>query len=210
MPAVRVPEVHTALSAPNCLVFEYLPGLDRETANVLPSAVRARLAALALAAAHELFFEEGLVHCDLHPGNLYVTRERQVVILDAGYCVRLTDSVRSMIGEFFGRLAAGDGRRCGEIVLESAVNVDQSVDVEGFVSDVAELVTRLAGPMNRFEMSVFGEALYDLQQRYGIYAACEFAFPLMSLLVLDGTVRGLSPDIDFQAVGEVRPPIAGD
>jgi ubiquinone biosynthesis protein len=209
LPNVRVPAPYTELSSANCLVFEYVPGLDANTPSTLPGAVRARLGALVLAAVGKLFFEDGLVHCDLHPGNLYVTNDQQVVILDAGYCVQLPDRVRRLIGEFFMRMAMGDGRRCGEIVLESAVNIDTSTDREGFVSDVAELVARAAGPENDYDSSVFGDAIYNLQQRYGIYAASDFAFPLMSLLVVEGTVRRLWPEVDFQAVGgAAAPPIA--
>ncbi|HEV7808691.1 MAG TPA: AarF/UbiB family protein [Solirubrobacteraceae bacterium] len=201
LPAVRVPALRAPLCTPDCLVFEYLPDLRIDTPATLPSPVRAELAGVALAAVHKLFFERGLVHCDLHPGNLYLTPRREVVILDAGYCVALPDRVRSLIGEFFSRMASGDGRRCGEIVLESAVYAGPAVDGESFVSDVAELVARTAGPGNDFDMSTFGDAIYDLQQRHGIYAASDFAFPLMSLLVVEGTVRRLWPAADFQAVG---------
>ncbi|SCL66414.1 ABC1 kinase family protein [Micromonospora chersina] len=205
LPEVRVPLLHRDRSASNCLVFEYLPDLDGRTVERLDPRVRAHLAEVVLAAVHRLFFGAGFVHCDLHPGNLYLTRDERVVVLDAGYCVQLPDGVRAAIGEFFARLGAGDGRRCGEIVLASAVNAGAGLDREGFVRDVAELVARTAGPDNEFDMSVFGNGVYDLQQRYGIYAASDFAFPLMSLLVVEGTVRGISPDVDFQRVGGPAP-----
>jgi ubiquinone biosynthesis protein len=201
MPNVTVPRVLTELSTSTCLVFDFVPDLDADTPTLLTATVRARLGAVALAAVNTLFFEHGLVHCDLHPGNLYVTRSGEVVILDAGYCAELDDRTRELMGEFFMRLALGDGRRCGEIVLDSAVAARGPVDAERFISEVEALVARAAGPANTFDMSTFGDALYDLQQRHGIYAASDFAFPLMSLLVVEGTVRGLSSDIDFQTVG---------
>lgn len=201
MEDVRVPASRPDLSTPDCLVFEFLSGLDKRAAAAMPPAVRSHLAGVALAAVGKLFFVDGLVHCDLHPGNLYVTAARKVVILDAGYCVRLPDDVRSLIAEFFARLAVGDGRRCGEIVLESAVNVSAKTDTEGFVSDFAELVAGASGSNDCFDMPAFGDAVYELQQRHGIYAASDFAFPLMSLLVVEGTAREIWPDVDFQMVG---------
>ncbi|MFI2710741.1 ABC1 kinase family protein [Micromonospora sp. NPDC018662] len=204
-PEVTVPALHRGRSASNCLVFEYVPDLDARHAERLAPGVRARLAEVVLAAVNRLFFGAGFVHCDLHPGNLYLTPDARVVILDAGYCVQLPDGVRAAIGEFFARLAAGDGRRCGEIVLASAVDTGTPVDREGFIRAVADLVARTAGPDNDFDMSVFGNGVYDLQQRYGIYAASDFAFPLMSLLVVEGTVRGISPEVDFQRVGGPAP-----
>lgn len=201
MPDVRIPVLHPELCAPNCLVFEFIPDLDARTPETLPPPVRAKLAAAALAAARKLFFVDGFVHCDLHPGNLYLTRDGKVVILDAGYCVQLPAKVRDGIGEFFAKMAAGEGRRCGEIVLESAVNLTAQTDTDGFVAGMVELVATQAGPGNRFDMEVFGNAVFELEQKHGIYAASDFAFPLMSLLVLEGTVRGLWPEVDFQQVG---------
>lgn len=201
VPDVRVPAVIPGRSTADCLVLEYIPRLDRETPRLLVPEIRARLAATVLAAAHRMLFIEGFVHCDLHPGNVYLTPEGDVVILDAGYSVQLPETVRDLIAEFFARMTAGDGRRCGEIVLASAVRVDPDTDVEGFISGVADLVARTAGPGNDFDMPVFGEAMFDLQRDAGLYTASDFAFPLMSLMVLEGTVRGFWPSVDFQQVG---------
>lgn len=200
-PDVQVPALVRELCTPECLVFEFLPGLDADTPAALPASARERLATVGLAAVHRLFFEQGIVHCDLHPGNLYVTRDERLVILDSGYCVELPARVRELIGEFFACLATGNGTRCGEIVLEAAVEVGPSVDREGFIAEVAALVGRFAGPGITFEMPRFGDAIYDVQQRYGIYSASDFAFPLMSLLVVESTLRRLWPQVDLQAVG---------
>ncbi|GGM24309.1 MULTISPECIES: ABC1 kinase family protein [Micromonospora] len=205
LPEIRVPVLYPDLSGPDCLVFEFVEGLDPATPAGLSAAARARLGAAVLAAAHRMMFVRGVVHCDLHPGNIYLTRDERVVILDAGYCVRLPDRVRDLMGEFFARLAVGDGRRCGEIVLESAVVVAPHTDREAFVADLAALVVRSAGPGKDFVMSTFGNEVFALQQRHGIFAASDFAFPLMSLLVLEGTVRGMWPEMDFQRVGQGSP-----
>ncbi|GAB3153933.1 hypothetical protein GCM10027290_47650 [Micromonospora sonneratiae] len=206
MPDVLTPMLYRELSGPNCLVFDFIADLDAATPALLPGPVRARLGTAVLTAAHRMMFVHGFVHCDLHPGNLYLTRDEHVVILDAGYCVRLPARVRDLIGEFFGRLAVGDGRRCGEIVLESAVAVGSATNREAFITEMVQLVSRTAGPGNTFDMSVFGNEVFELQQRHGIYAASDFAFPLMSLLVLEGTVRGMWPAVDFQQVGTAAAP----
>ncbi|WP_380807811.1 ABC1 kinase family protein [Sphaerisporangium aureirubrum] len=198
---VQVPTLIGEHSRPECLVFEYIPDLDSTTAEDLPYGVRARLAGTVLAAAQKMMFVDGFVHCDLHPGNLYLTKDARVVILDAGYSVQLPDRVRRLMGEYWMRLRAGDGRRCGEIVLESAVAVGDDTDVDAFVSAVEDLVNTIVGSGVQFDMFTFGNKLFDLQREYGIYAASDFAFPLMSLLILEGTVRGISPDVDFRQVG---------
>jgi len=200
VPQIRVPMVYPEISRPNCLIFEYLPGLDAATPLTLPAGVRRDLANRALQAAHQMMFVDGFVHCDLHPGNVYLTGDQRVVILDAGYCVQLPDRVRDLIGEFFGCLANGHGRRCGEIVLESAVHPEHA-DVSAFIAGMEVIVKEWARPRAQFDMKAFGDAVFKLQQAHHIYAASDFAFPLMSLNVLDGTVRGFAGPVDFKRVG---------
>lgn len=199
---IRVPAVYADLSAPNCLLFEYLPQLDVKTPGTLPVDVRKDLADRVLQAANQMLFKDGFVHCDMHPGNVYLTHDQRVVILDAGYCVQLPERVRDLIGEFFECLYFGEGWRCGEIILESAVNPEKA-DKDTFIADMSAIVDRYAGKAKEkdFDMKVFGDEVFKLQQRHGIYATSDFAFPMMSLNVLDGTVRGFSDSVDFQQVG---------
>jgi ubiquinone biosynthesis protein len=197
---IRVPAVYPQLSTPNCIIFEYLPQLDAGTPTLLPREVRKALADRVLQAAHQMMFVDGFVHCDLHPGNVYLTQDQRVVILDAGYCVQLPDRVRDLLSEFFACLVDGDGRRCGEIVLTSAVDPSRA-DAESFIAGMTEIVDQYTGQDKEFDMKEFGDAVFKLQQSHGIYAASDFAFPLMSLNTLDGTVRQFSQEVDFQQVG---------
>ena len=64
---------------------------------------------------------------------------------------------------------------------------------------MAELVERSHGlPAKEFSLIAFATEMFDLQRRFGIHAAPELIFPLLSLLVIEGTIRELDPEIDFQ------------
>ncbi|WP_345513782.1 ABC1 kinase family protein [Phytohabitans houttuyneae] len=196
---VWVPEPVTELCRPQCLVMEYIPDLAAAPVSTISAARRPQLALRMLSAVYQMLFLDGFVHCDLHPGNVYL-RGPRVVILDAGFSVRLNPTVRRQFAEFFLGLALGRGPRCGEVVVESAVRLAPDADVAGFVASVAELVHRNSGvPAKDFELMRFGTDLFTLQRDYGLYAASEFVFPLMSLLVIEHTVRELDPEVDFQA-----------
>ncbi|MEU3351578.1 AarF/ABC1/UbiB kinase family protein [Streptomyces sp. NPDC037389] len=205
VPAVEVPRLRPEWSRPTCLVFDYIPGLDTRTPGTLPDPVRARLASAVLAAAHKMMFVDGFVHCDPHPGNVYLLPEgRAAVILDAGYSVRLPDRVRELIAGFFAGLATGDGRRCGEIMLASMANANadgRTDNAEPFVADIAGLVERCAGPDRAFDMASFGNGVFEVQSAHRLYAASDLAFPIMALMILESTVRGLWPGADFTRVG---------
>lgn len=197
---IWVPEPLPALCRPSCLVMEFIPGLVARPLSAIDPARRTVLASRTLGAVYQMLFLDGFVHCDLHPGNVYFSGSK-VVILDAGFSIRLPETVRRLFAEFFLGLALGRGRQCGAVVAESAMHIAPGADVEGFIATIAELVTRFAGvPAKEFQLMRFGTDLFRRQRDFGLYAASEFVFPLLSLLVIEGTIRELNPEIDFQAL----------
>lgn len=200
LPRVWVPAARPAESRPDCIVMELIPGLRTDTADRCPVVMRRGFAAATLTVVYQMLFVDGFVHCDLHPGNLYFTRSGYVVVLDAGFSARLSERMRRLFADFFLNMAIGRGRRCAEIVIESAAGVRDDADVPAFIEALADLVDRNWGlPAKEFSLIAFSAELFDLQRRYGVAAAPELVFPLLSLLVVEGTVRELDPDVDFQA-----------
>jgi ubiquinone biosynthesis protein len=202
-PEIRVPAPVVEASGFGCLAMDFIPGLDAKTIGTLSPNQRVRLANIALMAVQHLMFVDGFTHCDLHPGNLYATAAGKLVILDAGFAVRLSDRVRLLIGEFFYSLATGNGTRCAQVVIESAQNISPTTDIRGFVTAVATLVQRASRRLSMFSMMAFGNEIFDLQQEFGLYAQSDFAFPMMALAVLEGTIRQISPDVDFSQLGRM-------
>ncbi|MGX0966065.1 ubiquinone biosynthesis protein [Bradyrhizobium japonicum] len=199
IPRVWVPKMYKEASRGRALVMEFIPELDSRQAERCPLSMRKRFAAGALGAVYWMLFVDGLVHCDLHPGNVYFKQGGQVVILDAGFSVQLTDKMRLLFAEFFLEMALGRGGRCAEIVIKSAVGQRADADLDSFRLRLADLINRNSGlPAQEFSLIAFATEMFELQRKFGLHAAPELVFPLLSLLTIEGTVRCLDPDMDFQ------------
>ncbi|MBW4722020.1 ABC1 kinase family protein [Saccharothrix obliqua] len=199
VPRVWVPEVYGEATRPRCIVMEFIGGLETGAADRCSPATRRRFAASGLAAIYHMLFVDGFVHCDMHPGNLYFTSSAHVVVLDAGFSVQLSDELRRLFAEFFMSMATGRGDRAAEIVVESATGLSPDADVAGFLPRMAELVVRSHGrSAEEFSLVSFAAEMFDLQRGHGVHAAPELIFPLLSLLVIEGTIRDLDPGADFQ------------
>ncbi|WP_175412692.1 AarF/ABC1/UbiB kinase family protein [Streptomyces sp. TRM64462] len=199
---VAVPEPVPSLCGETCVVMGFLPGVqDRvDVAGLSPQRRRA-LAEQTLRAVFEMLFCTGLVHCDLHPGNLRLTSTGSVVVLDAGFVYRIPEVVRENLALFFLNLGFRNGPRCAEAVLASAEQVDRHSSTDTFTQDMTRLVDRFGGTTARdFDLIAFSTELFASQRRNGIYASSEFVFPLLALLMVEQTVRRLDPDVDFQAI----------
>jgi ubiquinone biosynthesis protein len=100
-------------------------------------------------------------------------------------------------------MSIGNGRNCAEIVIQSATGLRDDADAEGFLVRMSALVERSHRlPAKQFSLMAFATEMFDLQRRHGVHAAPELIFPLLSLLVIEGTVRELDPDVDFQQVAQ--------
>jgi len=197
---IRVPAAIPELSSDDVLVMDYLPGLVRVAPESLSKDARDTAARQVMSVVYEMLFVDGLVHCDLHPGNLYINPDGSLVILDAGFVIQLPEKVRASFADFFINLSMGNGPLCAHIMIESAASVDPGCDLDGFRADLTALVNEAAGARSgEFNLARFAGRLFLLQRTYGLYPVPEFAFPLLSLLVVEGIVQSLSPELDFQA-----------
>jgi ubiquinone biosynthesis protein len=199
LPDLRVPETYPELCHEDIVVMEFIEGLHRVRPEDLSADDRRRTVVTALHAVYQMLFQDGLVHCDLHPGNLYPRPDGSVAIVDAGFTVQLHPRAQDKFASFFHQMTQGNGQLCAEIVLSTATAGPDS-DTEGFCRELRALVERSAGAQAAdFDLVGFAGRLFDIQRRYGLYADPQFVFPILSLLVLEGTVRDFAPDLDFQA-----------
>ena len=109
-PGVIVPYVIPELVRPNVLVLEYMEGrrIDRLTGPGAPAPrqVVAKVIELYL----QMMLIDGLFHADPHPGNLLVTADGTVVLLDFGMVIEVPKAMRRNSGK--DRLRR-DPARCG-------------------------------------------------------------------------------------------------
>ncbi|MGW4114243.1 ABC1 kinase family protein [Actinosynnema sp. NPDC004786] len=197
---VTIPAPVPELCTPEIVVMDFIGDLRRFEPGELDGDTRRSVQRAVLGTVYEMLFIDGLVHCDLHPGNLYFDLNADLVMLDAGFVIRLPDPVRRSFADFFINMAMGDGWSCAQIVIESAAEVADDCDLDGFRAALGELVAETSGAKSgEFDLARFAGRLFDLQRRFGLFPAPEFAFPLLSLLVIEGMIKGFDSDLDFQA-----------
>ncbi|MDL4776720.1 MULTISPECIES: ABC1 kinase family protein [Thermomonosporaceae] len=198
-PGVVVPDIVPELCGDGVITMEFVEGLDRARAGALPPEYRRAQTTELTRAVYRMLFVEGLVHVDLHQGNVYFMPDGRVVLLDAGLVFQMSGQARRKFTEFFGGMVRGDGEACAGVLLSTVRGPARDADVAAFRERVAELVVRNAGlTAGSFSLSAFCVELFDLQRRHRLLAEPEFAFPMLCLLTLEGTVRRNHPSMDFQ------------
>jgi ubiquinone biosynthesis protein len=199
---LSIPAVHPELSTDSVLVMDFVEDLRRIEPAELSAEARREAVLATLRGVYHMLFLDGLVHCDLHPGNLYFRSDGVVVLVDAGFTVRLDQVTREKFAAFFLHMSLGDGPGCAQIVLSTATR-GRGGDEEAFIAELGALVEANSSvAAEQFDLVDFATKLFTIQRRHGLYADPQFIFPLLSLLVLEGTVRAFSPQVDFQQVAQ--------
>jgi hypothetical protein len=110
-PHVRLPRVHTDLSARRVLVTEYVEGLRSDEIAQLGDAERDRVGEIAFRFYFGLVWREGAVAGDPHPDNCILCPDGRLCLLDFGLLRDLDASYVQGERDITGALADGDPQR---------------------------------------------------------------------------------------------------
>lgn len=196
---VRIPELVPQLCTEAVLTMEFFEDLTPIHELELSAAERLDAAVLGLRTLYQMIFEDGLAHADLHPGNVFFRRGPEVLLLDFGLVASLDGHAREQFRRFFLAMATNDGATCARVVRDTAKSVVPRFDSGSFTRAMEQMVDRFAGRRVRdFEVAGFATELFDLQRRFGLRGSTDFTMTIVSLLVFEGIIRTLAPELDFQ------------
>ncbi|HET8628725.1 MAG TPA: AarF/UbiB family protein [Thermomicrobiales bacterium] len=197
-PRLVTPTVYGDYTAGRVLTLSFVRG--RHLADV----GRAELQALdARAIANDLLTAylkqivvDGVFHCDPHPGNILLTDDGRLALLDFGMVGRLDagqkDNIILLLLAFAERL----GERVADTYLE-LIEIPEGFDRRAFTQDVCALVSRYHD-MSGGRMAL-GTALLDLTrvaQAHRTPVPTALTLLGKTMLNLDGAIRVLSPELD--------------
>lgn len=194
---VVLPRPIPGLCTPERLVMTWLPGQGVK----VDSQVTRGLAKELLRTVFEMLFVTGIVHCDLHPGNWWARIDGRIAIVDAGFSWKLEPEMQAHFREFFLGMATNDGNLCATHALAVTGKPLSDQAARAFRSDLCELVGKVHGMSSaEFSLTAFAKDFFAIQRTHGAISDPAFVFPIVALLSIEGQIRALDPEIDFQAV----------
>lgn len=197
---VRVPRIHEELCRSGIIAMEYVPKNATVTSGAGDEANRRQTALTGLRALYRMIFDEGFVHADMHPGNVYIGPSGEIVLLDAGLVADLSTKDQKDFVNFFFGLANDDGETCARIVWDTALGRPDTEVWPSFCDAMVDLIASYACLQSRdFEITRFVYDLIELQRRFRIRGSTGFIMTVLSMVVYDGICKTLYPECDFLA-----------
>jgi predicted unusual protein kinase regulating ubiquinone biosynthesis (AarF/ABC1/UbiB family) len=196
-----VPAPHEDFTAARVLTMDFIPG--RKITALSPLALNEvdgpALADQLFRAYLKQILVDGFFHGDPHPGNVLLTRDGRVAILDLGMVGRVGPELQRNLLSFL--LAVSDGR--SDEASAAAIKIGRRR--EGFAeAEFRERVEDLVLTNRESTISElnFGQILFDLARfsaAYGLRTPTELTMIGKALLNLDQVVARLDPDFEPSA-----------
>jgi predicted unusual protein kinase regulating ubiquinone biosynthesis (AarF/ABC1/UbiB family) len=200
-PRITVPQPVPDYSSPSVLTMDYVRGQKVTTLSPL-----ARLDINGSELAEEVFkaylkqvLVDGLFHADPHPGNVFITEDGRIALLDLGMVGRTSPGMQEQLLKLLLAVSEGRGEEAAEIVIRFSEKMEQ-VDLAEFRRRIASLVT-LQRDQGLTDLNV-GQTLLNVSghaRDNGLYVPSELTLLGKTLLQLDEVGRILDPTFDPNA-----------
>jgi ubiquinone biosynthesis protein len=205
---VVFPEVIEGLSSERILTMTFIEGTKILSTKQTRSDPK-RVARLGLRVLLKMIFEDGFVHADLHPGNILITPEDKLALLDLGLVGELDGPNRRGFTKFFAAWAQRDGDTMARLMYEMSANAQERAaghgpaDPEAFEryrAAIIEFVGRYWG--QRLGEVQVGKVLFDMLgilRRHRVRVNPTFTIVNIAIAVTEGIGKQLDPELDLMA-----------
>jgi ubiquinone biosynthesis protein len=198
---IIVPMPITDYSAARILTMEYVPG--KKVTEMTPLA---RMEFDGSAVAEQLFrayleqiLVHGFFHADPHPGNVFITEDYRVALLDLGMVGQIMPRMQEDLLQLL--LAVSEGR--GEEATQIAIKIGdptENFDDKEFGRRIAEIVAaQKTATVAQMEVGRMVLELTQVAAETGIRVPAELSMLGKTLLNLDQVGRALDPGFDPNA-----------
>ena len=191
-----VPNVVHPYVTEEVLVLEHIEGKRVADGHGLDDERAAYLAREFFRAYVRQVAAEGVYHADPHRGNVLLTPDGRLALLDFGLLGRLDDDTRSTIAQLLLAIAQNRGDDVAALILSLSQTTLQS-DEPAFVAELRRKLPRYHWrPLSGIRA---GEALSDLQRmsvKHDIRLPTSFALVGKTLAQADSIARTLDPTMD--------------
>ena len=196
---VGVPEVFWDYTNTDVLVTERIHGIPIDERDAL------------MAAGHDPFticknlqnmffhmvFIHGYFHADLHPGNIFVSKEGKILLVDFGIVGRLEMQSRVYLADMMLAFLKQDYKRAAEVHVEAGY-VPYDTDVSAFEDALREIAVPIFNrPLNDISIAELLFYLFAVTERFQMETQPQLLLLQKSMVVIEGVTRELHPDINI-------------
>jgi ubiquinone biosynthesis protein len=195
-----LPRVHEEVSSPKLLVMSFVQGIRITETAGKPEYDPDEILSRALEVIFEMVFTDGFFHGDPHPGNLLVTAESQIGMLDFGLMGRLTKEQQETLVQLAIAVFTRNASQLARIVMKMG-KVPQGFERIAFEADIQRLMDQYLGvELAKLSSENLLRDCMEMIVRHRIRLPAEYAILGRAAGTIEGIGRIISPKLDILKV----------
>ncbi|GAB1453151.1 hypothetical protein MASR2M47_32070 [Draconibacterium sp.] len=142
---------------------------------------------------------DGFYHADPHPGNVYITSEGELALIDLGMTGRVSEKMRSSLLHLLLAVSEGKGEQAAEYILSIGTKYSNTNQSE-LIKQISELIeTNIDNSLKQIEVGRLMLEITKISRINGIKLPNEVVMLGKTLLNLDKVGRTLDKNFDPNA-----------
>ena len=148
----------------------------------------------------QMIFNHGFYHADPHPGNILLTEDGQIGLLDFGMVGRISEQLREDIESMLVAIVNQDVPMLTSLIRRVG-NCPSDLDDAALSNDIADFVGQYSTQnVSHFDMSGALKDFVTVVRQYKITLPAEASLLIKVLVTLEGTGRMLAPDFSLMEI----------
>lgn len=142
---------------------------------------------------------DGFAHADPHPGNVYLTPENKIALMDLGMVAKFSKEMQETVLKLMIGLSNYDSSRVSEIILSISEYDKKNVDLTLFNKNIARKIQESENQKAKDLQT--GRTIIEINQlaaKQGIHIPVELNMLGKILLNMDQIIAHLTPEYDMQ------------
>lgn len=200
-PRIIVPAPIADYCTSRVLTMEFVPG--KKITELSPLAKMefdgAALAEEMFRAYLEQILVHGFFHADPHPGNVFITPDYRIALLDLGMVGRIMPRLQEQLLQLLLAIAEGNGDEAANIAIKIG-DRKEDFDSAQFTSRIADIVAReKSATVEQLQVGRLVLEVTQVAAESGVRVPPELSMLGKTLLNLDQVGRALAPEFDPNA-----------
>ena len=196
---VRVPDVLWEYTHNEVLTTERISGLPIDEKEALEAAGHdcLKLCERSAMLFFHMVFVDGYFHADMHPGNIFVADDGDIVLVDFGIVGRLDIKSRRYIGEMLMAFLKEDYKRSAEVHVEAGY-VPADTDISAFEDALREIAVPIFNrPLAEISISELLLSMFAVTERFKMETQPELLLLQKTMVVIEGVARELADQVNI-------------
>jgi ubiquinone biosynthesis protein len=149
-----------------------------------------------LKAAIKQILDDGFFHADPHPGNLLITEQERICLIDWGMTGRLSERDRHELIDLLKSVVDKDSEAMLHALLRISL-AEEAVDQRGLERELLDILdSYYAVPIKEMNIGQLLMAITELLRTYRLRLPSDLVIMIKALVTAEGTARVIYPDLD--------------